>query len=188
MACARLRDREHRGALRQACAVRGRGHGRFIRLRHPGRVRPGGRDHGVRRLCGGAPRRPVVEGPARPRPGVPGRRCAGHRRPRVLAWTAANARRFVLRSRRMRLARRVPAPRAEHSEEDFRRIAARGVHGSGGTRHIRSRNWHARRPAARRRHVLPHVELPVRDPGLRDRPRRPPLQLAIEGRARDRQL
>ena len=44
-------------------------------------------------------------------------------------------------------------------------------------------NWHACRPAARRRHVLPHVELPVRDPGLRDRPRRPPLQHAVEERA-----
>ena len=41
---------------------------------------------------------------------------------------------------------------------------------SGGTRDIRSRNWHACRSAARRSHLLPHVELPLRGPidrGLR---------------------
>src|SRR4030095_7726099 len=58
---------------------------------------------------------------ARSRLGVPGRRCAGHRRPRVLAWTAANARRFVPGSRRMRMAPGPPPPRSEYPGEDLRR-------------------------------------------------------------------
>jgi anti-anti-sigma factor len=73
MDCARLRHRVHHGTRDQACPDR---QYRFLRVRHPRRVRPGGGDHGARDLCHGAPRRPVVAPPARSQPGVPRGRVA----------------------------------------------------------------------------------------------------------------
>src|SRR4029453_19232283 len=125
-----LRHRIHHGALCQARRGRWRGQPRFVRLRRAGRVRARRRDPGVRRLCGCPPRCPVVEAPARSRPRVPGRRRAGYRHPRVLAWTAAHARRFFPGSQRMRVARPLPAPRSEHPQENSSHSAARGLHGS----------------------------------------------------------